>query len=88
MFNDDESVHQTEGDEAEAAKPEGTVEETKAAEESKLKKDSSDLRLMGQRTIMEAKKKNEEIMSRFSSQQKELIRNIGGLPIKVLNDAS
>jgi hypothetical protein len=43
---------------------------------------------MGQKTIMETKRKNEEILSRFSSQQKELLRNIGGLPIKVLNEAS
>lgn len=43
---------------------------------------------MRHRSIVEQKKQDELLMSRFSTQQKELLREIGGLPKDRLNEAS
>jgi hypothetical protein len=43
---------------------------------------------MRHRSIVEQKKQDEMLMGRFSTQQKELLREIGGLPKERLNEAS
>jgi hypothetical protein len=68
-----------------------TYNDTEISEEpadSLLKHDESDLQLMRHRSIVEQKKQDDMLMGRFSSQQKELLREIGGLPKDRLKEAS
>lgn len=39
-------------------------------------------------SMLDSRKMNESLMNKFTSQKKELLREIGGLPLRILSQAT